>query len=83
MANYQLIIPIILKHEGGLTDDPYDRGGITNYGISLKFAQSTKDKELLDIDKDGDIDREDIKKLTKERAIEVYKKHFWDETYLS
>lgn len=78
MADYQLIIPIILKHEGGLTDDPVDRGGITNYGISLKFAQGTQDYELLDIDRDGDIDREDIKKLTKEQAIEVYKKHFWN-----
>lgn len=82
MADYTQIIPIILKHEGGLTEDPADRGGITNYGISLRFAQGTKDKALLDVDKDGDIDRDDIKKLTKDQAIKVYKKHFWDKMKL-
>lgn len=78
MADYKLIIPIILKHEGGLDDDPLDRGGITNYGISLKFARDTKDLELFDMDGDGDIDREDIKKMTKEQAIKIYKKYFWN-----
>lgn len=81
MANYSEIIPIILKHEGGLTNDPADRGGITNYGISLRFAQSTKNKALLDVDKDGDIDADDIRKLTKEQAIKIYKMYFWDKPF--
>ena len=82
MANFDKIIPTILKHEGGLTNDKYDRGGITNYGISLTFAKDTNDKALLDVDHDGDIDANDIRKLTKEQAIKVYRKHFWDKAKL-
>ena len=76
---FDKIIPIILEFEGGLVDNKNDTGGITNFGISLNFAKLTKDLELFDINKDGIIDREDIKLLTKERAIKIYKKYFWDE----
>ena len=78
MANFNKCIPIILKHEGGLVDHPNDTGGITNFGICLRFAQDTKDLELFDVNGDGKIDREDIKLLTKERASAGFKKYFWD-----
>jgi len=78
VADYQLCIPIVLENEGGLVDNPNDRGGITNYGVSLRFAKDTGDMELFDIDGDGDIDREDIKKLSIEDATEGFKKYFWD-----
>ena len=78
MADYQLCIPIVLENEGGLVDNPNDRGGITNYGVSLRFAEGTGDMELFDVDHDGDIDREDIKKLSIEDATEGFKKYFWD-----
>lgn len=83
MRSFELAIPIILKHEGLLVDDPSDAGGITNYGISLRFLLSTGDlnKDGLpdgDIDNDGDIDAEDIKKLNIIDAKKLYKLYWWD-----
>lgn len=62
-----------LKMEGGLVNHPADPGGITNYGISLRFLQA----EGLDIDGDGDVDAQDIRGLTLEQAKGVYYKCFW------
>jgi lysozyme family protein len=36
MSLFELAIPIILRHEGGLIDDPKDSGGLTNFGISQR-----------------------------------------------
>ena len=78
MADYKKCIPIILKAEGGLCEDKYDTGGITNWGVCLAFAKDTKDYKLFDKDNDGDIDRYDIIKLTIDDATEAFKKYFWD-----
>lgn len=71
-----------LKHEGGLADDKDDPGGITNFGVSLRFALTVGDangdgKLDLDLDGDGDVDPDDIRKMEQEDAVEVYYKHWW------
>lgn len=71
-------IKIVLNFEGGYVDHPSDPGGATNYGISLRFMRLTEDLKLFDINRDGIIDKEDVKLLTKSIAIEAYKKYFWD-----
>jgi lysozyme family protein len=35
MANYTKIIPFILRWEGGFVNDPLDKGGATNKGVTL------------------------------------------------
>ena len=65
MANYLKTVPYIMDFEGGLTDHPNDIGGITKYGVSLRFAKDTGDLELFDKDHDNDIDRNDIKLISK------------------
>lgn len=74
----------LLKIEGGWVDDPVDRGGATKYGISLRFlvtaGQIDRDKDGFadfDLDFDGDIDGQDIRKLTVENAFYLYHEHFW------
>lgn len=64
----------VLKHEGLLSNNSNDPGGITNYGISLRFLK----REGIDLDEDGDVDEQDIRGLTIDKAREVYKKYFWD-----
>lgn len=36
MASFEAFAPILLESEGGFVDDPDDRGGATNRGITLK-----------------------------------------------
>ena len=35
MADYRVLVPFILRWEGGFVDDPLDRGGATNKGVTI------------------------------------------------
>lgn len=65
----------IFPAEGHLSDDPDDPGGITKFGISLRFLRTLG--ELGDIDGDGDVDADDIRALTPEHAARIYHERFW------
>lgn len=80
MAQYEKIIPFVLKYEGidTVTDDKHDKGGKTKYGISLKYAQRSKHKRILDKDQNGIIDGKDIELLELDDALDLYKLDFWD-----
>lgn len=67
----------ILKHEGGFVNDADDPGGATNYGVSLRFLIQEGDLAIGDIDGDGDIDADDVSKMTVEQAKAVYYKCWW------
>lgn len=81
---YARAVRKLLAIEGGFVDDPKDRGGATKYGISLRFlaAEGSFDedgdgKADFDLDLDGDIDGQDIRKLTRGDAIFLYHRCFW------
>lgn len=63
-----------MSHEGGFVNDPYDKGGATKYGITLKTWISNG------YDKNGDkkIDVNDLKLITVEDAEKIAKKLYWD-----
>lgn len=63
--NYTTAVERILKHEGGYVDHPHDKGGKTNLGITEAVAR-----------KHGFTG--DMRHLTREFAIEVYKVSYWD-----
>jgi lysozyme family protein len=66
---------IIIQHEGGFVNNLADPGGATNMGISLRYL---KGQQLLgDLDHDGDIDIEDIRKLTSETVMPFYLSCFY------
>lgn len=54
-------VDIVLRHEGVLSDDASDRGGLTKYGISQKAYPDL-----------------DIRALTEEGAITLYRRDYWD-----
>jgi len=81
---YAAAVERVLQAEGGLVDDPSDRGGTTKFGISLRFlaAEGAFDadgdgKADFDLDMDGDIDRQDIRKLSRGDAVYLYHTCFW------
>jgi lysozyme family protein len=74
MSEFAVALPIILAHEGGLVDNPADPGGVTDFGISLRFLQ----EHGLDLNGDGDVDGDDIRGLTHDQAGDIYRHYFWD-----
>jgi lysozyme family protein len=77
----------LLDTEGGFSNDPVDRGGTTNFGITLRFLQGEAklDPELVklfDLDMDGDLDGADIRGLTKGEAVYLYHHCFWERYHL-
>lgn len=74
MADVNKLVPIIFGWEGGLANDPLDRGGLTNMGVTLDTWRA------VGYDKTGDgvIDGADLKQLDKKDVINVLKKHYWD-----
>ena len=80
MSEFGPAITVVLKHEGGYVDNPNDPGGATNWGISLRFLQNQPDGglEVGDVDEDGDVDADDIRKMTRSDAVYIYRIHWWE-----
>lgn len=82
-SNWDHAAEHILKVEGGYVNHPNDPGGATNWGISLRFLKDEARRnnvvyDLGDVDDDGDIDADDIKKLPVKDALAIYKEVFWN-----
>lgn len=78
MARFQDAIETILKHEGGYVNDPKDRGGATNFGVSDRA--DGKVDGLIDLDRDG-IGDTAPKNLTRAQAIDYYRRFYWRSIY--
>ncbi len=74
MAKIEKLIPIIFKWEGGAVNDPTDKGGATNMGLTLSTWKSMG----YDKDGDGDIDINDLNIATKQDVINILRKHYWN-----
>jgi lysozyme family protein len=66
-------LSVILHHEGGYVDHKDDPGGATNRGVTLATARAYD----LDKDGDGDVDKADVRLLTKDDAACVYRDGYW------
>lgn len=71
---FQSCMSSILEHEGGLSIDKRDPGGITDWGISLRYLRTIG----YDVNGDGKIDKEDIIGLPLQDAEDIYRKYWWD-----
>lgn len=73
----------ILKEEGGLANVRGDKGGITNYGISINFLKSLvrKNPSLInefDLDHNKKIDPYDVVHMNQKEAEYIYKTQWWN-----
>lgn len=90
MSNFATAWPVILAHEvgpyratGGLVDHKDDPGGITKWGVSLRWLVSIGDLNGDgwldgDINRDGKVDADDIRQMTDEQAMALYHTHWWE-----
>lgn len=69
MADYKVIVPFILKWEGGYADIKEDRGGATNKGVTIATFRSVYGKDKT---------KQDLKNITDEQWNYIFKKLFWD-----
>ena len=69
MADKNKLIPIIKKWEGGYSDNPNDRGGATNSGVTLAVYQSVYGKSKT---------KNDLKKMTNEQWNYIFTKLYWN-----
>ncbi len=63
----------IVRTEGGFVNDPDDPGGPTNFGVTL----GTLERLGFDVDQDGDVDINDVRALTVEHAVDIFKRHYY------
>lgn len=77
MSNFDDAIDFVLKNEGGLSDNPRDKGSITHYGISLRFLRSLGRDRLRSYSIYEDPDEQTIKDLTVDQAKKIYHEEFW------
>lgn len=72
--NFDEAVNLILKWEGYISDHPSDPGGLTKWGISLRFLKMIG----FDVTGDSRIDKADIRALTIEQVKSLYKTYFWN-----
>lgn len=63
MTDFDLALAFVLEQEGGTSDHPADRGGLTHYGIS----RAAFGKRYPDFFEAPSI----------EKATTIYRRHFW------
>lgn len=64
----------IVDREGGFVDDPDDPGGATNFGVTIH----TMRRLGLDLDRDGDIDTQDVRRLSRRQARDIFVTHYFE-----
>lgn len=67
--NFDQCLAVTLVQEGGFSNDPHDPGGATNFGITIADYKEFKGT---------DVTPEDVKNMTKEEAVEIYRTKYWN-----
>ena len=67
--NFEQCLALVLKSEGGYTDNPKDPGGRTNLGVTQKVWESWVGHEVSEAD---------MKALGPQDVAPLYKANYWD-----
>lgn len=63
----------IVAREGGYVNDPDDPGGATNFGVTIH----TMRRLGLDLDRDGKVTVADVRRLTRDQAVDIFLEHYY------
>lgn len=69
MSNFETALKVLLHHEGGYANRVNDRGGPTNFGITLATLTEYQGRPAT---------MEQIQALTADKAAQIYQRLFWD-----
>ena len=72
MADYKKLVPFIKKWEGGYVNDPLDRGGATNQGVTFATWKVYCKKHSITPTISS------LKNMTEEQWQEIFKTMYWD-----
>lgn len=70
MSRFDEILAVTLGFEGGFSDDPDDRGGATNFGITSGTLKVAFNRGL--------VRHCDVRRLTPDEVRTIYRVMFWD-----
>lgn len=73
MADSKLLVPFIRRWEGGYVNDPVDKGGATNAGVTIATYREYRKKKGISV---TTID--DLKHMTASEWHEIFKNLYWD-----
>jgi lysozyme family protein len=73
MQNVRQIAEEIVDREGGFVNDPDDPGGATKHGVTVH----TMRRLGLDLDGDGVIGVADVRRLSRDQAVEIFITHYF------
>lgn len=76
MSDFEPAVNYVLSKEGGLSENPKDPGGITNFGISLRFLKSLPIPGNYGL-QSSTINADTIRELTIDKAKSIYHGEFW------
>jgi lysozyme family protein len=62
-------LDVVLRQEGGFSNDPDDPGGATNWGITIEELKKWRG---------SDVTIDDVKNLKKDEAREIYRTNYWN-----
>lgn len=69
VANYEKALPLVLAHEGGLSDNPRDPGGRTFKGITQRVYDSFRSRNGLDA--------RDVALADDSEVTSIYRAQYW------
>jgi len=77
---FERCMDFVFEHEGVLSDDKEDKGGLTKYGVSMAYLQDLarrKPSLLVEILGTSAITRRVVKEITRTQAALIFKWTFW------
>jgi lysozyme family protein len=76
MADFAMALRHTFGEEGGYANVKGDAGGPTNMGVTLATMQAALGV-AADLNHDGRVDAEDVKLLTRDQAVAIYRDAYW------